>query len=278
MSIILNPNSSPQNSEEKNSRQNTEPIVGKPENVELNNDLYSRLAPNLGHALNVLDSSVREKVQKGLIDPRTGEILLSALGSLLMGERCVIPTLIGEQQAAMILGMNAKELCKSKYLRKFQYCNVIYYLNTEIYDLLDRKEHCPRRGANNPILKNRKDRASVRARKTFTDAVIRGKAHDFTAKEKMCMSIDYHIRWFVSQGQCCAESHIKPREIYEILQSFTTGRDPILENLAFLCSKFGCENEADLAYLLEATEDEIHELLSSANLKIEDLARYWESC
>ena len=258
----------------------SKPIVvdGKQDVVELDNAMYSTCSPQIYQVCSELNCKLIEMAQKGHIDSKSCEIMQHTLGILSCGERCLIPQLIDENQAATILGKTTKELRESKYLRKFRHCNVLYYFNTEVYELLDRREHCPRRAANNPALKNRKDRASVRARKTYTDAIIRGAAHEFTAKEKKCMSIDFHIQGFVSQGQCCAESHIKPREIYDILQSFTNERGPLVENLAFLCSKFGCENEADLSYLLEATEDEIHELLSTANLKIEGLARYWESC
>lgn len=249
---------------------------GKLEVVELDEATFSRLSPNINHACRELNCKLKELAQSGRIAPKSCETMQRSLCLLSYGERCLIPQLIDENLAARILDMDANALRESKYLRQFRYGTEVFYLNTEIYELLDKKEHCPRRAANNPACKNKKDRASVRARKTFTDAVIRGTAHELSAKESMCMSIYPLVQEFVRQGQYSAESRIRPREIYDILQSFTHGGGALVENLAFLCSKFGCKDERDLAYLLEAEEDEIHALASRANIKIEALAQYWE--
>ncbi len=254
------------------------PIVvdGKQEVVELDEETYSRMSPNIDYVCHGINCKLKELAQNGHTDTQTCETVRYALAACCMGERCLIPRLITETHAALILGMDANALRKSKYLRQFRHDGTEFFLNTEVYELLDRKQHCPRRATNNPALKNRKDRASVRARKSVMDGIIRHTVHEITAKEEMCMSIDFRIREFVRQGHYKVESLIRPRDIFEILQSMLNYNDPLFENLAFLCAKLGCENEADLAYLLEATEDEIREFLNKANIKMEDAAHYWE--
>ena len=251
-------------------------VDGKQEVVELDKPAFSRLSPNTDYVCREVDCTLKKLAQNGHIDTQTYETVQYALAACCMGERCLIPRLITETYAALILGMDVNALRKSKYLRQFRHDGTEFFLNTEVYELLDRKEHCPRRAANNPTRKNAKDRGCVRARKSVTDAIIRHTAHEITAKEEMCMSIDFRIREFVRQGYYKAESLIRPRDIFEILQLMLNYNGNIVANLSFLCAKLGCDNVADLAYLLEATEDEIRGLLNKANIKIEDAAHYWE--
>ena len=95
----------------------------------------------------------------------------------------------------------------------------------------------------------------------------------------MCTLIDWRIREFALQGQYKAESLFIPRNIYDVLQGMSDEDEVkrMVANLAFLCAKLGCENEADLAYLLDVPEDELHDFVSRANIKIEGLAQYWEN-
>ncbi|MBQ7179147.1 MAG: hypothetical protein IJS08_17155 [Victivallales bacterium] len=251
-------------------------VEGKQDAVELDEATFSRLSPNNYHVCRELNCKLEELAQSGRIDAQSLETLRYALDAMGKGERCLIQQLIPEAHAAFILGMDVNALRKSKYLRQFLYRNQVHFLNTEVYDLLDRKEHCLRRSTNNPTRKNAKDRGSVRARKSVTDGILRHTVHEITVMEEMCMSIDYRIREFVRQGHYKTESLIKPRDIYDILNTSLLDNGYITANLALLCAKFGCVNVAGLAYLLEATEDEIRGLLNKANIKMEDAAQYWE--
>ncbi len=62
-------------------------------------------------------------------------------GLFMMGERILIPTLIQKEIAAYILGMKNDELARLKFLHRYRFNSQIYYLNTEVYDFLDRRKY-----------------------------------------------------------------------------------------------------------------------------------------
>lgn len=100
-----------------------------------------------------------------------------------------------------------------------------------------------------------------------------------TRKELACIHLHEEIVEYVF-GILYREEKARftnPKRIFFILN--VLGKhdlDCLEDNLAFICSKLGCQSEADLAEALEVSEDEIYDLEDKTDIAVDDLAAYWE--
>ena len=96
---------------------------------------YLTVYPTLLHSL----EECQKQNQVGIAEICTTVNALSDL--FIKGMRIIIPTLIPDVFAAYILGMKTEELHDLRSLHRYRFNSQIYYLNTDVYDYLDRCRH-----------------------------------------------------------------------------------------------------------------------------------------